>query len=218
MQSINLTRLTIGSLVILGLVFWTPVAYFAGAMMIFAGLTNICLLERLFARTFGTTTSCSGAPRGNVADAAQANCSAAGQTNQPATETGCEEPKKERISTQRRELISGERSKGMTLGLVLSTNDPETTFNALRLANFSKAQGDEVTVFLLGKGVELDQTRSEQFDVRGQAEALLRTGGRIAACGTCLRLRGMEGSEVCSLSTMKDMYELLKESDRVVSF
>jgi uncharacterized protein involved in oxidation of intracellular sulfur len=106
----------------------------------------------------------------------------------------------------------------MKLGLILSTDDPETAFNALRLANFSKAQGDEVTVFLLGKGVELDQIKSAKFEVRGQAEALLTAGGRIAACGTCLRLRGMEGSEVCPLSTMKDLYELLRESDRVVSF
>ena len=178
MRSINLTRLTIGSLVILGLVFWLPVAYFAGAMMIFAGLTNICLLERLFARTLGTATSCSGAPGVKVS----------------------------------------ERSKGMKLGLILSSNDPETAFNALRLANFSKGQGDEIAVFLLGKGVELDQIKSEEFEVRGQAETLLKAGGRIAACGTCLRLRGVEGSEVCPLSTMKDLYELLRESDRVISF
>jgi hypothetical protein len=59
MRSINLTRLTIGSLVILGLVFWLPVAYFAGAMMVFAGVTNVCLLERLFARLPGSSTSCS---------------------------------------------------------------------------------------------------------------------------------------------------------------
>ncbi len=106
----------------------------------------------------------------------------------------------------------------MKLGLILSSNDPETAFNALRLANFSKGQGDEVAVFLLGKGVELDQIKSEEFEVQGQAETLLKAGGRIAACGTCLRLRGMEGSEVCPLSTMKDLYELLRESDRVISF
>lgn len=32
----------------------------------------------------------------------------------------------------------------MKLGLILSSNDPETAFNALRLANFSTTQGDEV--------------------------------------------------------------------------
>ncbi|MCC6123418.1 MAG: DsrE family protein [Pirellulales bacterium] len=106
----------------------------------------------------------------------------------------------------------------MKMGLVLSTNDPETNYNALRLANFCKAQGDEVAVFLLGKGVEVDRINSEKFEVRGQAEALLKAGGRIAACGTCLRVRSLEGSETCPISTMKDLYELIRESDRVVSF
>lgn len=106
----------------------------------------------------------------------------------------------------------------MKLGLLLCSNDPETAFNALRLANFSVAQGDEVTLFLLGKGVELDQISSGKFDVRGQAEALLKAGGHIAACGTCLRIRAKNESEVCALSTMKDLYELLRGSDRVVSF
>ena len=106
----------------------------------------------------------------------------------------------------------------MKLGLILSSNDPETAFNALRLANFSATQGDEVVVFLLGKGVELDQIGTEKFDVRGQAESLLAAGGRIAASGTCLKLRAKEESEVCPLSTMRDLYELIAKSDRVVSF
>ncbi|HLA85753.1 MAG TPA: DsrE family protein [Thermoguttaceae bacterium] len=106
----------------------------------------------------------------------------------------------------------------MKLGLILSSNDPETVFNAMRLANYSVAQGDTATVFLLGKGVELDQIGTDKFDVRGQAESLLAAGGRIAACGTCLRLRAKEESEVCPLSTMKDLYELIAKSDRVVSF
>jgi uncharacterized protein involved in oxidation of intracellular sulfur len=106
----------------------------------------------------------------------------------------------------------------MKLGMVLSSNDPETAFNALRLANFSLAQGDQVTLFLLGKGVDLDQIGNEKFEVRGQAESLLKAGGRIAACGTCLRLRAKEESEVCPLSTMKDLYDLLTQSDRIVTF
>ena len=121
-------------------------------------------------------------------------------------------------AAQRRPLNGAERNTAVKLGLVLSNNDPETAFNVLRLANFSAAQGDSVTLFLLGKGVELEQIGSDKFGVRGQAQALLTAGGRIAACGTCLRLRGSEGSEVCPLSTMKDLYDLLRQSDRVVSF
>ena len=48
MSSINLTRITMGMLIIAGLLFFKPLAYFVGIMMIFAGLTGICLLEKIF--------------------------------------------------------------------------------------------------------------------------------------------------------------------------
>ncbi len=48
MSSINLTRLTIGILILVGLLFFKPLAYFVGIMMIFAGLTGVCLIEKLF--------------------------------------------------------------------------------------------------------------------------------------------------------------------------
>ncbi len=106
----------------------------------------------------------------------------------------------------------------MKLGLVLSTTEPETVFNALRLGNYAAGQGDTVRVFLLGKGVELDQIDDEKFNVRQQAESLLQAGGSILACGTCLKLRHSRGSELCPLSTMKDLYEIVRDCDRVLAF
>ena len=106
----------------------------------------------------------------------------------------------------------------MRLAIVISTNEPETVFNALRLGNFAANEGDDVGVFLIGKGVELDQIADRPFDVRGQAETFLNNRGRIMACGTCLKLRESGGSDLCPLSTMKDLYELIRDADRVVSF
>ncbi len=57
MSSIRLTRLTIGILILIGLFFFKPLAYFVGIMMIFAGLTGICLLEKLFNK-FGIQGKC----------------------------------------------------------------------------------------------------------------------------------------------------------------
>ncbi len=57
MSSIGLTRLTMGILIIVGLLFFKPLAYFVGIMMIFAGLTGICLLEKLFNK-FGIQGRC----------------------------------------------------------------------------------------------------------------------------------------------------------------
>jgi uncharacterized protein involved in oxidation of intracellular sulfur len=66
--------------------------------------------------------------------------------------------------------------------------------------------------------VDLDGINNPKFDVRGQAESFLQTGGQILACGTCLKLRDSQGSELCPLSTMKDLYTLVREADRVVTF
>lgn len=106
----------------------------------------------------------------------------------------------------------------MKLGIVLSTDDPETSFNALRLALFARTKGDDVGVFLIGKGVDFGATQDARFDVTSQARTLLDTGGRILACGTCLKLRNSEGSEICPISSMHDLYELIDTSDRIVSF
>ncbi len=57
MSSIKLTRLTMGILILVGLLFFKPLAYFVGIMMIFAGLTGICLLEKLFNK-FGVQGKC----------------------------------------------------------------------------------------------------------------------------------------------------------------
>jgi len=106
----------------------------------------------------------------------------------------------------------------MRVAMVISVTEPETVFNALRLGNYALKQGDEVKVFLLGKGVEMDQIDDAKFNVREQAEALLAAGGRILACGTCLKLRNSGGSELCPLSTMKDLYEMVRDADRVLTF
>jgi sulfur relay (sulfurtransferase) complex TusBCD TusD component (DsrE family) len=106
----------------------------------------------------------------------------------------------------------------MKFAITLSTADPETAFNALRLGNFARSQGDEVGVFLIATGVDLEKAADPRFDVVGQARKLQEAGGKIMACGTCLKLRESQGSEVCPLSTMKDLYALIRDADRVVSF
>ena len=105
----------------------------------------------------------------------------------------------------------------MKLGIVITQTDPETVFNALRLALFSLEQGDQVRIFLSGKGVEIDQIEDPKFDVKGEAQKVLDAGGEFLACGTCLKLRNSEGSEVCPLSTLKDHYEVVRDSDKLVT-
>ena len=106
----------------------------------------------------------------------------------------------------------------MKLGMVITQTDPETVFNALRLALYSLQQGDEVRIFLSGKGVEIDRIEDAKCDVKGQAQKVLDAGGQFLACGTCLKLRQSAGSEICPLSTLKDHYEIVRDSDKVLTF
>ncbi|EFK09999.1 conserved domain protein [delta proteobacterium NaphS2] len=56
----------------------------------------------------------------------------------------------------------------MKVLFIITTDDGETIFNAMRLANVGVNKGDEVSVFMLGKGVTFETSGSEEFDVMGQ--------------------------------------------------
>ena len=59
----------------------------------------------------------------------------------------------------------------MNVLFIICTNDGETIYNAMRLANVGVKKGDEVSVFMLSKGFLFEQAGSEQFDVMGQVNA-----------------------------------------------
>lgn len=106
----------------------------------------------------------------------------------------------------------------MQIGIVIYSNDPETIWNAFRLANFSLKEGNNVKVFLLAKGVECETLDSEKFQIKAQMQNISDNGGKILACGTCLKIRQSEGSEMCPISTMKDLHDLVIESDKIITF
>jgi uncharacterized protein involved in oxidation of intracellular sulfur len=101
--------------------------------------------------------------------------------------------------------------------MMITQTVPETVFNALRLALYSLEQGDQVRIFRSGKGVEIDEIEDPNFDVKGETQKVLDAGGEFLACGTCLKLRSSEGSEVCPLLTLKDHSEVARDSDRLVT-
>jgi uncharacterized protein involved in oxidation of intracellular sulfur len=51
---------------------------------------------------------------------------------------------------------------------IISTDDGETIYNAMRLANVGVKKGDNIGVFMLGKGVLFEQSGTEQFNVMEQ--------------------------------------------------
>ena len=105
----------------------------------------------------------------------------------------------------------------MKLGIIISQTEPETVWNAYRLGTYALEQGDSVRIFLLGQGVE-SEVEHPKFNVKEQIDRFLEKGGELYACGSCMKLRKQESSNTCPLSTMKDLYNIVKESDKVLTF
>ena len=106
----------------------------------------------------------------------------------------------------------------MKIGIVIGTNEPEVVWNAFRFGNTSLKSNHEVKVFLMNKGVEIEDIKDEKYNVKEQITQFMENKGQILACGTCLKSRGKEGSKVCPISTMKDLLKLVEESDKVLTF
>lgn len=105
-----------------------------------------------------------------------------------------------------------------SIGMVIYSNDVETTWNVFRLANHAVKQGDTVQVFLLAKGVEVDNLVKENKDLEEQVDAFLEKGGEIQGCGTCLKSRNMDGPQICTFSSMGDLYEIIRKNKIVLTF
>ena len=106
----------------------------------------------------------------------------------------------------------------MKIGIIVYSSDAELVWNAFRLAHVSLKENNAVTLFLLAKGVEYESLSNEKFTILELAQKLLDGGGKILACSTCLKLRQKDESPLCPLSTMNDLYQLIKESDKVITF
>ena len=102
--------------------------------------------------------------------------------------------------------------------LIINTTETETVWNAFRFGSAALSRGHEVSVFLLGPAVEIEKIGDERFDVQKLVLRFDELGGVALSCGTCLRIREMDASAVCPMSTMDDLVRLTEESDRVLTF
>ena len=101
----------------------------------------------------------------------------------------------------------------MKLLVVISSKEPENAWNAFRLASLAADKKDEVTVFLLNSGVECLKDAGKR-NVKTISEGLAQKGGKLLACGTCVKSRSL--GDVCPISSMETLYKLIKESDKVI--
>ena len=106
----------------------------------------------------------------------------------------------------------------MIIGMVISTNEPETLWNAFRFANLCLNEMNEVTIFLNSKAVDYESADSEKFNIRELVKTFVLGEGRLLACGKCLGFRGLEADEFCQKGSQKDLYEMVATSDKLLSF
>ena len=107
----------------------------------------------------------------------------------------------------------------MKLGIILSTKNEETNWNALRLANLALSKGDTVSIFLISEGVEYQLASSPKFNIKEQVEKFLASDkAKILACSTCLAIRKQESNEKCPEGKLEDFYNLVAENDKVLTF
>jgi len=71
----------------------------------------------------------------------------------------------------------------------------------------------------MSEGSELETIPdSTDFDISVKVSEFKKLKGEIYACGSCLKIRGKEESNVCPISTMSDLLKMVENSDKVLVF
>ncbi len=106
----------------------------------------------------------------------------------------------------------------MKIGIVLNTDDIETCWNVLRLSNVALQDGNHVEIFLLGKGVLLEDIKSRKFNVEELVKTFRKKGGVMRACATCLSLRKKKVCKIGDVSNLRELVNMLETYDKVLTF
>src|SRR3989344_5463052 len=78
----------------------------------------------------------------------------------------------------------------MKISIILNTNEPETVWNAFRFGNEALSKNHTVKMFLLGKGVEIENVKDDKFPLlEGSVKKFIKNNGAISACGACLKIQ-----------------------------
>lgn len=101
----------------------------------------------------------------------------------------------------------------------------EKAYNALRLAIALQARDNKVKVFLMADavscGIPKQETPPGYYNIGEMLERVLAKGGRVAACGSCMKARGLKvenlvkGIEQGSMSLLSEWTE---SCERIHSF
>lgn len=106
----------------------------------------------------------------------------------------------------------------MKFGILIESNDPETSWNGVRFGVASLKSGHEVKIFLMSKGVECVNIEHEKYNTKAMLDDFAEAGGILMACGTCVKSRNGGGFDVCPISNMNDCVEMVEWADKNITF
>jgi uncharacterized protein involved in oxidation of intracellular sulfur len=102
----------------------------------------------------------------------------------------------------------------------------ERTYNGLRLAGAVAKQADSaVRVFLIGDGASASHRNQKVpqgfYNVEVMIGNVIRSGGEVGVCGTCMDARGMSDNDIADgthRSTLAELAEWTAWADKVLVF
>ncbi len=102
----------------------------------------------------------------------------------------------------------------------------ERTYNGLRLAgSLSKQDGNEVRIFLIGDAATAAHSGQKVppgfYNIEVMLGSVIRHGGVVGICGTCMDARGMTNAEIAAgthRSTLAELTEWTVWADKVLVF
>jgi len=101
----------------------------------------------------------------------------------------------------------------------------EKAYNGLRLAIALRARDNKVDVFLMADavfcGLPDQATPQGYYNIEEMLGRVLAGGGRVAACGTCMKARGIKVESLIKgveQGSMALLSELTEKCDKIHSF
>jgi uncharacterized protein involved in oxidation of intracellular sulfur len=102
----------------------------------------------------------------------------------------------------------------------------DETFNAIRLAAaLAHHEEAQISIFLLGDAVTCaiagQKTPDGYYNLDRMLRSVVRQGGVVACCGTCLETRGLTADHLIKEATRSTMHELAEwtiHADQVLTF
>ena len=101
----------------------------------------------------------------------------------------------------------------------------ERVYNGLRLAGALARKGVRLRLFLMGDAAVAAKAGQKvpqgYYNVQNMVGAVVRHGGEVAVCGTCLDARGIGDTELMEgtrRSTLEELTAWVTEADKVLTF